>query len=77
MLRLKYKPGNLLQEYSYSTKRKEYELQGLFLITMMDEFVVYVVSMYDKDECYNPSSRFEISHDDLHKNSRFFKWVIQ
>jgi hypothetical protein len=77
MLKLSYKPGNLLQEYSYSPKRKEYKLEGLFLITKMDEFGVSVVSMYDKDGCYNPSSRFEISHDDLHKNSRFFKWVIQ
>ena len=76
-MNLKYKPGNLLREYSYSCAKEEFELQGLFLITKVDSFDAHVISIYDKDECYLPMSRLEIPHDDLHKDSRFFKWVIQ
>lgn len=76
-MKLKYKPGNLLQEYSYSCAKEEYELQGLFFVTKVDYFEAHVVSIYDKDGCYLPMSRLEISHEDLHKDSRFFKWVIQ
>ncbi len=76
MIKLRYKPGNLLQELSYDSYRRRYYLMGLYFIVSLDEFDAHVVSLYDKDGYYKPMSRIEISHDDLHKKGKLFKWKI-
>jgi|TARA_R100000081_G_scaffold50468_1_gene24280 hypothetical protein len=76
MPKLKYGPGDLLREYSYDTMRKRHDLLGLYLIVSIDEFDANVISIYDKDGYYKPLSRIDISHEDLHKKGKFFKWVI-
>ena len=73
---LKYKPGNLLHEFSYDSYRDKYELMGLYIIVSIDGFDAKVVSLYDKDGYYKPLSRIDISHEDLHKKSKLFKWAI-
>ena len=77
MPKLKYSPGSLLKEYSYNTRSEKYELHGIFFITGMDEFDAHTVSFYDSDECYKPLSKVSISHGDLHRKGKMFKWVIQ
>ena len=75
--KLKYKPGNLLQEFSYDSQRKRYTLLGLYLILDMDHFDAHVISLYDKDGYYKPFTKIDISHEDLHKKGKMFKWEIQ
>ena len=74
--RLKYKPGNLLHEFSYDSRRRKYDLLGLYFIVSVDQFDANVVSLYDRDGYYKPLSRIDISHDDLHKKGKLFKWGI-
>ena len=75
-LKLKYKPGNLLHEFSYDSYRDRYDLMGLYFIVSMDAFDANVISLYDKDGYYKPLSRIDISHEDLHKETKLFKWAI-
>lgn len=74
--KLKYKPGNLLHEFSYDSRRDRYDLLGLYFIVSVDAFDANVVSLYDKDGYYKPLSRIEIPHEDLHKEQKMFKWGI-
>lgn len=74
--KLKYKPGNLLQEFSYDAQRKRYTLLGLYLILDMDHFDANVISLFDKDGYYKPLTKIDISHEDLHKKGKFFQWKI-
>ena len=74
---LKYKPGNLLQEFIYNTKRRKYELIGLYFILDIDHFDAMVVSFYDRDGYYTPFTKTEISHNELHRKGKGFKWEIQ
>ena len=76
MMTLKYRPGNLLQELAYDSYRKRYDLMGLYFIISLDEFDAHVISLYDKDGYYQPMSKIEISHEDLYKNGKLFKWKI-
>lgn len=74
--KLKYKPGNLLHEFSYDSRRERYDLMGLYLIVSIDAFDANVVALYDKDGYYKPLSRIDISHADLHKAGKLFRWEI-
>lgn len=74
--KLKYKPGNLLHEFIYDSQKKRLTLLGLYFVVSLDEFDAHVISLYDKDGYYSPMSRIEISHEDLHKKGRLFKWGI-
>ncbi len=77
MPELKYKPGSLLQEYSYDSRRDQYDLLGLYLVLSIDHFDANVISLYDKDGYYKPLTKIDISHEDLHKKGKMFKWVIK
>lgn len=76
MPKLKYGPGSLLKEYSYNARIKKYEWHGLFLIVRMDEFDAHTIALYDSDDCYKPLSKISISHEDLHRKGKMFKWEI-
>lgn len=76
MTTLKYKPGNLLREYSVSPLSKKLNLLGLYFIVKVDEFDAHVISWYDRNECYTPMTKLEICHTDLHKEWKTFKWEI-
>ena len=74
--KLKYTPGNLLHEFSYDSHKRRYNLLGLYFIVSIDAFDATVVSLYDRDGYYKPLSRIDISHEDLHKEGKLFKWGI-
>jgi hypothetical protein len=73
---MSYQPGNLLREYSIQPVSSDVELVGVFLVISATSSGVTVVSLYDSDECWRPTTKLHLSYNDL-KDRRFSKWEVR
>lgn len=71
-----YQPGNLLREYSIQPVSLDKELVGVFLVLSSTHSGVNVISLYDSDECWRPTTRLYFSYSDL-RDRRFSRWEVK
>jgi len=76
-LKTKYRPGNLLFEWGTAISAKTPKLLAVYFVVAIDNYEATVWCMYDHSGYFSPNQIIEFYHEDLHRNSRSFKWTMQ